>query len=253
MIDPRLDRPVTGFICQRRNQVEGSGQPRDLYSRLGQRRRTSVNGLTEDPVHVKSTRYSIVRSRPPNQRDPRARPIPMSRIANRTAHRVCRLSSSPIIARHRAACDCRRGPSPRLYLGVDPPARPRASVRRAREANRAAGGMRSRPSARERKGESPIARSRDRVDRGRARSTRWPPLSRQSLPNSPSSRPLVQLLALSRTSLLRTLGRSRGSSARIDIPPPRLIPAIRGEDRLVPRTREKERRKFGRRYLPLSP
>lgn len=45
----------------------------------------------------------------------------------------------------------------------------------------------------------------------------------------------------SRTSLSRTLGRSRGSSARIDIPPPRLIPAIRGEDRLVRGGGERER------------
>lgn len=45
----------------------------------------------------------------------------------------------------------------------------------------------------------------------------------------------------SRTSLSRALGRSRDSSARIDIPPPRLIPAICSEDRLIPRERERER------------
>ncbi|KAL0103082.1 hypothetical protein PUN28_018403 [Cardiocondyla obscurior] len=45
----------------------------------------------------------------------------------------------------------------------------------------------------------------------------------------------------SRTSLSRTLGRSRGSSARIDSPSPRLILVIRDEDRLVARMRERGR------------
>lgn len=167
--------------------------------------------------------------------------VTVSRIANRrAAHRACRRERrsvstwgvSPPVRRlqlsiARPTVSPRARPS-RANGGIDLPAPRNGGDKRATGESWIARGVRELPSrvgsiGGESKGPSRSATRLTTTDRRQTRPARG------------------RSCDYSRTSLTRMLGRSRGSSARIDIPPPRLIPAIRGEDRLVLHTRERER------------